>query len=78
MACAWNPHVAAVCQTVEQRYRRKKMLSWLQAMQLFSIKNGDSQRQREAVSTQIDGDKWNHERRPTVPLYLDELLGWKL
>ena len=31
MACAWNPHVAIVCQTLEQQLKLKGMLAQLQS-----------------------------------------------
>ena len=75
-----SSHVAWLkCQrSVSRASLRKGKLAQLQ-----STGGNQSQWKNEAIHSgklfqhkSIDG--WNSERRPTVSLYLDELLGWKL
>ena len=69
MACAWSPHAAAVCQTLEQQSR--EVLAWLQATTYKHSEKGESLEQR-AVAQHVDSRQG--ENRKMASCF--KLLGW--
>ena len=70
MACAWSPHAAAVCQTLEQQSR--EVLAWLQATTYKHSEKG------EAVAQHVDSRQGENRKMASCFTFLKRITRLKI